>query len=203
MRKLWIAILIFLDVSAFASPARSYDWLIEAAPIQGAVGQLSLRLEKKWQDRLFLGIGLDQKSFHGDRNDKRDQAFRLQTEVVWQPQLDPLPGSFWFAGFAVERVQTARRQERDYLTGIKYTENERWDLWVNEDLYASVPIGVGYRWRFGSMVTAAIRFENDMLLMKTSSNDQEKIYSPSVDMTSRSRPAHVQHLIFYAGVSFD
>lgn len=203
MRKWIFAILVLFAIDALAATTQSPRWLMEAAPLQGAMGQLALRFEKKWQEKLALGLGVEQKSYFGDRSDRKDLSYRLQAEFVGHSQIESLPGMFWFAGFALEYAKIARRQERDYLTNIKYTEDERWDLWQNEDVYASLPMGVGYRWQLGPFMTTAIRFEHDALLYRTSRNHPEEIYSPSVDMATQARSAHTQHLIFYAGISFD
>lgn len=203
MRHWMFTILVFFAVDALAAPTQSPYWLMEAAPLQGAMGQLALRFEKKWQEKFGLGLGIEQKSYFGDRSDRKNLSYRLRAELVGKAQIDSLPGMFWFAGFALEYAKIARRQERDYLTNIKYTEDERWDRWENEDVYASLPLGIGYRWQLGAFVTTAIRFEHDTLLYRTSRNHAEEIYSPSVDMTTQARSAHIQHLIFYAGISFD
>lgn len=203
MRKWVFAIVCFFATDAFAATVPSPRWLIEAAPLQGAMGQLAARFEKKWQDKFFLGIGFEQKSYFGERLDRKDLRYRLQGEIVGLPRIEPLPGMFWFAGVAVEYAKIARRQERDYLTQVKYTENERWDLWTNEDVYASLPLGIGYRWQFSSLVTTAIRFEHNTLLSKTSRNREENTYSPSIDMKTQGRAAQAQQMIFYAGLTFD
>lgn len=202
MKKLVFAIFVLWAADAF-SVTQSPQWLLEAAPLQGAMGQLALRYEKRWQEKLHLGYGLEQKQYVGERNDLKNVSYRVQVELVGQSRMESLPGAFWFGGIALEYAKIGRRQERDYLTNIKYTEDERWDLWENEDLYASLPLGVGYRWQLGSFVTTAIRFVNDSLLYQHSTSREREVYSPSIDMTTLGRSAHTQHLIFYAGISFD
>ncbi len=202
MNRLLLVILVLWAADAF-SVTQAPHWLLEAAPLQGAMGQVALRYEKRWQDKFYIGYGLEQKRYFGQRSDVQNVSYRAQFELVGQPKIEPLPGAFWFGGFALEYAKIGRRQERDYLTNIKYSEEERWDLWENQDVYASLPLGMGYRWQLGSFVTTSIRYIYDSLLYQHSTSRAEEIYSPSVDMATQGRLAHTQHLIFYAGISFD
>lgn len=198
-----VAWLILQSSQLWAQEKVSKGYILEAAPLQGALGQLATRAESKWEKSFNWAITYEHWSQQGEVPLIRDVSDRLAFELLSYPETLGLKGVYLFGGISFEHATISRRKERDYLSNIKYTEDERYDLWVNQDDYVAVPLGIGYRWTFGEVVTASLRFIHDSHVYTHSRNETQEIYSLNANLATKGRPAHQQRLAFYAGITFD
>lgn len=195
-----LAMVLAGERMAFAKSERS---VLEAAPLQGALGQVSARFEGAGKGAVFFGGQIDLQERPGERVDRPDTLRRVSFEAVQYPSIWQLDGLFVAAGLDYEFAQIGRRRDRDYVSTIRYTEDERYDLWTNEDHYFLAHVGAGYRFFAGKYATASLRYTHESLLFSHGEVRRETIYSLDPNLTSHGRARQDGRISMFVGVSLD
>lgn len=195
-------IALLLSFPALAVQANSHV-VFEAAPLKGALGQVSLRGEYLNAKRFGYGIAFEDISEPGVRDNTEDHRSRLQGEMVWYP---PVEGAFdgIFAGIGAmyERAKIGHQENRQYRTGVRPDSAHQYDRWTSNDNYYSATQSFGYRYAFTENVTMSLRMVIDELLYQQSTTENKDVYSYDLEPKSERRDAVKQYFSLMAGLKF-
>jgi hypothetical protein len=185
---------------AHALPAgRAPRAVVEAAPLKGALGQLSLRGEAGIARTLALGVGVDQTSAKSERHGYVDTARSFGGELVWYP-LDAARPLFLGAGLGLEWADVGREEVRDAQTWMRTQGDQMHDRWANEDTYLSWTQTVGYRLFGGRWLTGSLRFVRDELLTSSAHVRKDDVFSQEIDLSTRGREPVRHRLGLHCGI---
>jgi hypothetical protein len=192
--------LMAASAAAYAVPAaQAPRAVVEAAPLKGALGQLSLRGELGIARMLALGVVVDQTAATSERHGYVDTARSLGGELLWYP-LDAASPLFLGAGLGLEWVDVGREEVRDAQTWMRTQGDQLHDRWANEDIYLSSTQTVGYRIFGGRWLTGSLRFVRDELLTASSHVRKDDVFSQEVDLSTRGREPVRHRLGLHCGI---
>lgn len=173
--------------------------LVEVAPLHAAMGQVAVHGEVAWRHAFAWGGGYQRVKQPGQREGVSDLSQRVIIDGAYYPSVWKLAGFSLNAGLSYERTDLNRERERNYVSQISYTADERMQYWVNHRDSLSSSIGVGYRLDIGSLFTTAFRCFYDSPLYSHSRDEELVVYDRDIDLAApRATPR--TSFIFYVGL---
>lgn len=183
--------------------SQDHQFVLEASPLKGAMGQVSARAESMLSQTTGLGIGVTDVREPGERSDMEDRRTSIHAEAVWYPGwLRDFRGVFVGAGLLYERATIGRQRERSYISRTSATSRYGNDKWANLNHYYSISQSVGYRYNLTKYFTVSFRLIVDEILFQESSSIKEEIYSSNVDTSAEDREPVGNQLSLQAGLQF-